>query len=116
MDDVVDLEANVAVLCDIFAVEVQHLLVPSDAHPLLRDLLDLGHRDLGGHFDFVGFLGGRAQVDGDGTGAIVVVVVLRLTGKVQSDFVGCYGFLGICFGFGMGSGLVLLLISSHRLY
>lgn len=115
MDYVVRLQAYVPVLGNILAVEVQHLLIPFDAHLLLCDLLDLRHRDLGCYFDFVGCLRGRAQVDGDWAGAIIIIVVLGLAREMKGYFIGCDGFLGIHFGVGVGSWLVLLLISSHAI-
>lgn len=63
----------------------------------------------------MGFLGWRAQVDGDGAGAIIVIVVLGLTGEMEGYFIGCDGFLGIHFRVGVGSRLFLLLISSHAI-
>jgi hypothetical protein len=43
VDDVTSLQSNVSVLSDVFAVEVQHLLVFPDGHAFLRQCLYIGH-------------------------------------------------------------------------
>lgn len=47
MDDGLGVQANVAILCDILAIDEDQLLTFSDAQFVLNDHLDLRHADFG---------------------------------------------------------------------
>lgn len=116
MDDILILQANIAILGHIFSIEMKNLPVFTHPQLLFSKHFDVAHWDLAGHLYLRRFFRGRAKVDSHRTCRILLLIMWHRLREVMNHFTCCYRWLNLWIRFFIALLALFLFfcISSHN--